>query len=135
MMKEIPLLLTLVVMTAVALPILADADCGKHHGKHAEHGEHAHAVCPMSEKTVAEKSDVTLTGSILCLHCDLHQSESCHKVFQAKDEPDTLFEICPGSDIDLEEMAHSEVTVTGTMMTSDDGVRMIRIASAEKPAA
>lgn len=135
-MKNRSLILIVVCALALAFPAAAGADCGKHHGSgdHAEHAGHAgHGKeCPMKDKKITETSEVSLSGSLLCKHCDLHQAESCQKVFQASDEAKTVYELCPGSEIDLEELEGAEIVVSGKLMKAGDGATMLMIEKAEK---
>ena len=121
-MKSKLLMIFVVTLALAASPILAD--CGAHHGDHAK-------ACPMKDKNVVETSDVEMSGEVLCMHCDLHKAESCHKVFVAGADEDTLYEICPESDVDVTEMS-GRIDISGKMKKADDGTMVIHFATAKK---
>lgn len=115
----------MVLMLAFALigaPVLAD--CSEQHGDHA-------SACPMKDKTVVETTDVEMSGEVLCMHCDLHKAESCHKVFVADGNEEVLYELCPESDVDITEM-HGGIALSGKLRKADDGTVMLHVASAKK---
>ena len=93
-----------VVLFAVALAFPSTGfGCGVK-GDHAKgEGEHAHKdACPMKDKKVAEKTEVAMTGQLLCMHCNLHKEEKCRKVFQSADNQEKLYNLCPGTKVDLD---------------------------------
>jgi len=116
------LVVVILAFALVATPVLAD--CGEHHGDHA-------SACPMKDKEVVETTDVEMSGEVLCMHCDLHKADSCHKVFVANSDEETLYEICPDSDVDITEMQGS-IALSGKLRKADDGTVMLHVASAKK---
>jgi hypothetical protein len=110
--------------------------------KHA-HGEGhdcsmtEHEACPLKGKKVVETTDVTLTGTLLCRHCDLKQTESCEKVFQQA-ETETLYALCIGGEVEQAKSASEDgkatLEITGKLVKAEDGSSMLRILSAKKKA-
>ena len=98
----------------------------------AEAGE-AGAKCePVSE------SVVTLTGTVLCEHCDLHVAKSCNPVFKADGREGTL-PFCPGTkDVDGVKAAadHGKVKleVKGKLCKTKDGKELLMVESYAKKA-
>ena len=70
----------------------AEKSCA--HEKGAAHAKNA--SCDMKDA-----KNVQLTGKILCKHCNLHQQETCEKVFQASNDEKTLYSLCKGSKVDV----------------------------------
>ncbi len=145
-MKIRTLTVSLAGLMLLALPIHAETSCAMKHGEAADHAAHE-KNCPMKGEHVAQKNcpmkgehatsvkDVQLTGTVLCRHCDLHQSETCQKVFRSNDEAATVYDICPESAIDPETL-EGEVTVSGKLMSCEDhGKAMLRIEAVQKAAA
>jgi hypothetical protein len=111
--------------------------------QHAEGEGHTcsmteHANCPLKGKKIAETTKVSLTGKLLCRHCNLHQTETCEKVFQPAGDEKTLHAVCLGGEIKQAESAseHGEATleITGELVKAEDGSSMLRILSAKKKA-
>lgn len=149
-MKSLPFLFSLLLLCSA--PALAGEGCDHgepeatrtpsgesdscHGEEHADstkaHG--AGSACPMKGKTIAETTEVTLEGKLLCRRCNLHETESCEKVFQTTGS-ETLLPLCPASELaDAEKLSeHGEalIVVTGKRMTASDGTVMLRIASAK----
>ena len=94
-------------------------------GEHDHGNEHS---CPAAGKTVVEKVDIEMTGEVLCMHCDLHEADSCHKVFVASDEQETRYEICPEGAVDITS-THGPVIVVGKQLKTDDGTLIVRVES------
>ena len=128
-----------VVLFAVALAFPSTGfGCGVK-GDHAKgEGEHAHKdTCPMKDKKVAEKTEVAMTGQLLCMNCNLHKEEKCRKVFQSADNQEKLYNLCPGTKVDLEAIAEegaATVSIKGHVVKAEDGSEMLMIESAEKVA-
>jgi hypothetical protein len=85
----------------------------------------------------AEKA-VTLTGTVLCEHCDLHVAKSCNPVFKA-DGREGYLPFCPGTkDVDGIKAAadHGKVKleVKGKLCTMKDGKEMLIVESFAKKA-
>jgi hypothetical protein len=144
MMKK--LVLMLVALVAVAgFAFAGGPDCDHKAAdakKHAEGDGHScamteHANCPMKGKKVTETKDVTLTGKLLCRHCNLKQTKTCEKVFQPAGT-ETLYAVCLGGELAQAEKAseHGEATleVSGQLVKAEDGSAMLKIASAKKKA-
>lgn len=115
-----------------------EAGANEHHAEGnscAAHGESA--SCPMKDKKVAEAKEVTLEGKLLCRHCNLHQTNTCEKVFQTAGT-ETLLPICAASDLKsaeaVSEYGNAVIVVTGTLMKTEDGTELLRISSAKKKA-
>jgi hypothetical protein len=93
--------------------------------------EQAGATCePVSE------SAVTLTGTVLCEHCDLHTAKSCNPVFKA-DGREGYLPFCPGTkDVAGVKAAadHGKVTleVKGKLCRSKDGKELLMVESFAK---
>jgi hypothetical protein len=136
-MKRFALAVVVLFAVAFAFPAAGFA-CGTE-GDHAKgEGEHAHkAACPMKDKKVAEKTEVAMTGHLLCMHCNLHKEEKCRKVFQSADNQEKLYNLCPGAKVDLEAIAEegaATVSIKGHLVKAEDGTEMLMIESAEKVA-
>ncbi len=136
-MKKLAALFALAVF-AVA-PALLACDSEKHGEAHAD-GKScatAHAAskeCPMKGNETA-KSEVEMTGKVVCMHCNLKKESECRKVFQSsKDE--TLVNICPETDMKaieaISEHGEALLVVKGEMCKAKDGSAMLKIASAQK---
>ena len=98
----------------------------------AEAGK-AGAKCePVSE------SAVTLTGTVLCEHCDLHTAKSCNPVFKA-DGRDGYLPFCPGTkDVDGVKAAadhgKAKLEVKGKLCKTKDGKELLMVESFSKKA-
>ena len=96
-------------------------------------GEKAGAKCdPVSETAV------TLTGTVLCEHCDLHTVRSCNPVFKA-DGREGYLAFCPGTkDVDGMKSAadHGKVKleVRGKICRTKDGKELLMAESFAKKA-
>jgi hypothetical protein len=94
-------------------------------------GETAEAKCvPVS------KTPVTLTGTVLCEHCDLHVAKSCNPVFKA-DGREGYLAFCPGTkDVEAVKTAadHGKVKleVKGMLCKSKDGKELLMVESFAK---
>jgi hypothetical protein len=131
--------------------------CNHSHEKAAGHGSHEKAAghaaeghscavaagetvddpnCPMHGRKAAEVSEVTLTGSVLCAHCDLQLESKCRKVFQEANDEKTVYGICPHTDLDAVSAAAGEekspVKVSGKLARAEDGTTLLMISKAEK---
>ena len=96
-------------------------------------GEKAGAKCDPASKTA-----VTLTGTVLCEHCDLHVAKSCNPVFKA-DGREGYLAFCPGTkDVDAVKAAadHGKVKleVKGTLCKMKDGKELLMVESFAKKA-
>ncbi len=97
----------------------------------AEAGE-AEAKCnPVSETAV------TLTGIVLCEHCDLHVARSCNPVFKADGREGTL-PFCPGTkDVKAVKDAGAgkvKLEVKGKLCRTKDGKELLVVESFAKKA-
>lgn len=139
-MKRIAWILILVFAFAGAA--FAGSDC---HGAKTEksastehscdgHGEQ-HASCPIKGKKVAGSEEVTVDGKLLCRHCNLHETQTCEKVFQPEGA-EGRYAVCLGGNVKQAESAGAygaaTITVTGKLVTAEDGTRMLKIESAKK---
>jgi len=99
----------------------------------AEGEKHTGAKCePVSETAV------TLTGTVLCEHCDLHTAKSCNPVFKA-DGREGYLPFCPGTkDVDGVKAAadHGKVKleVKGKLCKTKDGKELLMVESFAKKA-
>lgn len=95
--------------------------------------EKAEAKCePVSETAV------TLAGTVLCEHCDLHTAKSCNPVFKA-DGREGYLPFCPGTkDVDGLKAAadHGKVKleVKGKVCKTKDGKELLMVESFSKKA-
>ena len=133
--------LTILALSIILAVPAAYGLCGEdgHHAKaKAEHSCAADAdakhACAMKDKKVASRTDVELTGKVLCMHCNLHQEDECRKVFQAADEK--LYDLCPKSDMkmleSLAEHGDAVLTIKGHVVKAEDGSEILMIQSAAK---
>ncbi len=72
--------------------------------------------CPMmndhhGQAAAPEGKAVELTGKLLCKHCNLHQSETCEKVFQPSNDEKTLYAVCSHSKVDVEKVSEEGTAV------------------------
>ena len=98
----------------------------------AEKGEEAKKCAPASEAAV------TLTGTVLCEHCDLHTATSCNPVFAA-DGREGYLAFCPETkDVGAVKAAadHGKVKleVKGKLCRTKDGRELLRVESFSKKA-
>ena len=52
-----------------------------------------------------------MTGKLLCKHCNLHQTETCEKVFQPSNDEKTLYAVCDHSKVDVEKVGEEGTAV------------------------
>lgn len=101
---------------------------GKSCGAHAAKADAA--ACPM--KDGAKKSEVALSGKVLCEHCNLHRKDSCSPVFQATGSAEYL-PLCPEGDIASVKKAGQEGTVVldvkGFVCENGKGEKMLMVSS------
>lgn len=96
-------------------------------------GEKAGATCePVSGATV------TLTGTVLCEHCDLQAAKSCRPVFKA-DGREGYLPFCPETkDVDAIRSAAGngkvKLEVKGKLCRSEDGKELLMVESFAKKA-
>jgi len=84
--------------------------------------------CPVrGHEVVKESKDITLSGTIACMHCDLHKASSCEKVLVTAG--DKIFHFCPDSlgDVKIDKLQGKEVTVTGNIQELKDGDSIIHL--------
>ena len=100
-------------------------------------------TCPMGDKNspahakaMEQAKPVDMTGKLLCKHCNLHQSETCEKVFQPSGDEKTLYPVCEHSKVDVEEVSEEGTAVLhikGKLMKcAEDGKEEILIEEATK---
>jgi hypothetical protein len=93
-------------------------------------------TCPMAKS--AEGKAVEMTGKLLCKHCNLHQSESCEKVFQPSNDEKTLYAVCDKSKIDVEKVSEEGTAllhIKGTLVKcAEDGKEELVIDEATRVA-
>lgn len=132
--RSIRFAFVLALVAMMALPVFAgEKGCSMKGDDHAHAADHAHGDCPMKHAEAVSREEVELTGQLLCRHCNLHETDSCEKVFVSEDE--TRYALCPEGDIQAAESIseHGEATIVvkGMLMTLEDGTSILRIASAE----
>jgi hypothetical protein len=80
---------------------------------------------------------VTLTGIVLCEHCDLHTAKSCNAVFKA-DGRDGYLAFCPGTkDVKAVKDAgagKAKLEVKGKLCKTKDGRELLMVESFAKKA-
>ena len=102
------------------------------------------SCCAETEKAGAAQCNpvsetvVTLTGTVLCEHCDLHTAKSCNPVFKA-DGREGYLPFCPGTkDVDGVRAAadHGKVKleVKGKVCRMKDGRELLMVESFSKRA-
>lgn len=81
-------------------------------------GDEKGKSCPMGDKNSAEHAKameegkaVDMTGKLLCKHCNLHQQETCEKVFQPSNDEKTLYAVCDHSKVDVEKVSEEGTAV------------------------
>ncbi|MDX1582547.1 MAG: hypothetical protein R3338_03015 [Thermoanaerobaculia bacterium] len=126
--RSIRFLFAFMIIALFSLPAFAG-------GKHCANKKASHKDCPMkNHAAVVSSEDVTLTGQLLCRHCNLHETDACEKVFVSED--DTRYPLCPEGDIDaaqsISEHGEATIVVKGKVMELEDGSSILRIETAEK---
>ncbi len=85
-----------------------------------------------------EGKSVEMTGKLLCKHCNLHQSETCEKVFQPSNDEKTLYAVCSHSKIDVEKVSEEGTAVLQIkgkiVKCAEDGKEELMITEATKVA-
>ena len=122
--KSMRFMLVIAIVALFSMPVLAGEGCDM---------DEKHGKCPVEHAKVTSKEDVTLTGQLACRHCNLHETDSCEKVFITED---ARYQLCPEGDVKAAEAIseHGEATilVKGTVMNLEDGGKVLRISTAEK---
>lgn len=81
---------------------------------------------------------VDMTGKLLCKHCNLHQQETCEKVFQPSNDEKTLYAVCSHSKVDVEKVSEegtATLHIKGKLVKcAEDGKEEIVIDEATKVA-
>lgn len=95
----------------------------------AEEGEGAKKCDP------ASATAVTLTGTVLCEHCDLKTAKSCNSVFRAEGR-EAVLPFCPESK-ELEALkkagaGKAKLEVKGTVCRTKDGKELLVVESFSK---
>ncbi len=121
--------LALVLFAVLALAAYAD-DPKPSCSMEKEH--HAQAAAAPEGKAVE------MTGKLLCRHCNLHQSETCEKVFQPSNDEKTLYSVCSHSKVDVEKVGEEGAAVLRIkgkiVKCAADGKEELFIESATKVA-
>jgi hypothetical protein len=110
----------------------AGATTGEKKCDHAEKSAKCGEACPAHGKEIAKTTENTaVSGTIKCMHCDLHKADKCQKVLVTADSK--IYEFCPGTtkDVKLEKMSGKEVTAKGTVHEIKDGNGVIHLTSLE----
>jgi len=113
------------------------ASCGA--GEKTASAEGGSACCrkgaAAATKTAACKpahdQEVTLTGKVLCEHCDLHTASACSPALKADGRKDAL-KICSSSKDVPELKKAGEVEVKGYVHPGPDGREEIEVVSFQK---
>lgn len=103
--------------------------------KAAAAGHKCGEACPAQGKEVTKTIDAAvLTGTIKCMHCDLHKANKCEKVLVTADN--TIYRFCPDTlkDIKLDKLSGKAVTVKGSVQELKDGYAVIHLTSLEPKA-
>ena len=84
----------------------------------------------------AAETAVTLTGTVLCEHCDLHVAKSCNPVFKA-DGREGYLPFCPETkDVDAVKSAadhgNAKLEVKGKVCRTKDGKELLAVESFSK---
>lgn len=91
-------------------------------------------TCKMANESAAKT--VEMTGKLLCKHCNLHQQETCEKVFQPADDEKTLYAVCSHSKIDVEKVSEegkANLRIKGKLVKcAEDGKEELMIEEATK---
>lgn len=121
--KWIHLMLILGVAVLFSLPATAESACGV---------ERSHNECPIKHAKVVSTEEAELTGKLLCRHCNLHETESCEKVFVS--ESNDRYALCPSGDVkaaeSISEHGEARLTVSGSVVKLENGSSVLRIRSA-----
>jgi hypothetical protein len=102
-------------------------------------------TCAMGDKNSAAHAKameqgkaVDMTGKLLCKHCNLHQSETCEKVFQPSSDEKTLYAVCEHSKVDVEKVSEegsAVLHIKGKLVKcAEDGKEELMIEEATKVA-
>src|SRR5512141_377057 len=99
-------------------------------------------TCAMGDKAAhkmeADGKAVEMTGKLLCKHCNLHQSETCEKVFQPSSDEKTLYAVCSHSKVDVEKVSEegaATLRIKGKLVNcAEDGKEELMIEEATKVA-
>ena len=89
-------------------------------------------ACPTHGKEVTKTTEnAVVTGTIKCMHCDLHKADKCEKVLVTADSK--IYKFCPETtkDIKLDKMSGKAVTAKGTVNEIKDGDSVIHLTSLE----
>lgn len=121
--QSIRLVLVVAILSIATMPLMAGEGCST---------EKKHGSCPVEGAKTVSTEEVELTGKLLCRHCNLHEQDSCEKVFVS--DADERYVLCPAGEVKAAEKIaeHGEATlvVEGTVITLADGTRVLRISSA-----
>lgn len=131
-MKRAVTLLSALVVLAAAPAVLAAGNTAPKKGGSccAEEASGAKKCAPASETAV------TLTGTVLCEHCDLHAASSCNPVFKA-DGRDGYLPFCPETkDVAAIKAAAGQgkvkLEVKGKICRTTDGKELLAVESFSK---
>lgn len=121
-MKKLAMILSLLLATGAVF-------AGEEHGK----------GCKMGDKTATAGKSVEMTGKLLCRHCNLHETETCEKVFQPASDTKTLYKVCSSSKVDVEKVSEegtATLLIKGKLVKcAEDGKEELMIDEAVKVAA
>lgn len=135
---------TLVALAAAIALVSLGASATPPADKAADKAVAGKSCCAKGEKAVAAKCDpvsetaVTLTGNVLCEHCDLHTAKSCNPVFKA-DGREGYLAFCPGTkDVDGIKAAgdhgKAKLEVKGKLCKTKDGKEVLMVETFAKKA-
>lgn len=108
----------------------------------AAYAEDPKPSCPMMKDhqgaAAPEGKAVEMTGKLLCRHCNLHETESCEKVFQPSNDEKTRYAVCSHSKVDVEKVSEEGAAVLHIkgkiVKCAEDGKEELFIEEATKVA-
>ncbi|RPI27355.1 MAG: hypothetical protein EHM61_08685 [Acidobacteria bacterium] len=109
---------------------LADECQGMHAAQEGAHD--CGASCPEAgHEVVKTVADASLSGKVLCNHCDLHRGDTCQKVLQTADGK--VYQFCPKTvkAEQLKNLSGKEVRVKGTIKELKDADAVLHVDSME----
>ncbi len=108
------------------------AAAGEKKCDHAENAKKCGDACPAHGKDIAKTTEnAAVTGTVKCMHCDLHKGDKCQSVLVTADGK--TYQFCPETtkDVKLHKMSGKEVTAKGTVHEVKDGDGVIHLATIE----
>lgn len=131
MRKMFALLFVFTLVAGAALAHCGHCGVGDKPAAKAE-GKKCGETCPAHGKEVTKTTDdAAVTGSIKCMHCDLHKADKCQKVLV--DADGKIYQFCPETlkDVKLDKLQGKTVTAKGTVNEIKDGNAVIHLTTLE----